>query len=169
MKSLNSSRSLLFSSFPVEVCGNSATTTNASGTCHGAKLCCRKQRNSQDSTVRFSFRTTRVGGTPAISVVARRCRPRRSRSRLPDVHAHSTVECQSGHLCGFPRDGAQLPNAASVCGNRRLYSDIWGDAVWVYTFGSLGSNYRKERFSLKRWYIALAVSSSCLLLRSIPR
>src|SRR5260370_13326374 len=61
-QSLNSSRNLLFSSFPVEVCGSSATTTNASGTCHGAKVCCRKERNSQGSTVRFSFRTTRARG-----------------------------------------------------------------------------------------------------------
>ena len=61
-QSLNFSRSLLFISFPVEVCGSSATITNASGTCHGAKVCFRKERNSQGSTVRFSFRTTRARG-----------------------------------------------------------------------------------------------------------
>src|SRR5258708_39721708 len=71
-QSLNCSRSLLFCSFPVEVCGSSATTTNASGTCHGAKFCCRKERNSQGSTVRFSFRPPEQGGAPAISGVARR-------------------------------------------------------------------------------------------------
>src|SRR5580765_8445669 len=51
-----------FSSFPVDVCGNSCTKTKSSGSCHFAKVMAKKVRSSSQLKVTPLFSTTTANG-----------------------------------------------------------------------------------------------------------